>query len=284
MKKTLINPKRIVLFRFHGNPGIVKNRIKLLKRFNPTIEIYGIYGGYKKDFQKISKFLRNDMNHIYLLSGRSPKLKWLNGDLAVREWFKEIGKNIDFDIAHLIEWDLLLFDTLENIFGHIPKNALGLSALRSITDDPNWWWTTREPWKSFYHELIKRVKRKYGYNKKIMMALGAGTVYPRKFLLEYIETKIETTDYKGRSIPLCNDEIRLPLFGQILGYKLVYTGIYNFRIEKDVEHKYFNAMKEEIELKTILAELKKKNGRRVFHPYWKIFNVVDLNNILNKNL
>jgi hypothetical protein len=43
--------KRIILFRYHANPLVCVDRLELLKKNNPDIPIYGIYGGIEEEFQ-----------------------------------------------------------------------------------------------------------------------------------------------------------------------------------------------------------------------------------------
>jgi hypothetical protein len=66
--------------------------------------------------------------------------------------------------------------------------------------------------------------------------------------------------------------LRLPLFGQILGYKLYDTGFYKNWFNAK-EEKVFNCMAQDISLPAITKELSKTKGRRIFHPYRKIFKI-----------
>ena len=37
--------KAIILFRFHGDFDVVKERLKTLQYFNPDLSMYGLFGG-----------------------------------------------------------------------------------------------------------------------------------------------------------------------------------------------------------------------------------------------
>ena len=243
-------------------PEICKNRIQLLKKFNPNIKIFGLFGGKKKDFKKFKNVCR-EMENVYIISGKTKRWRWKNGDLALREWFRDYGKNLKFDMLHLIEWDLLLFDSIPNIYKKIPKNGVGLTGLMPIKEmDRIWKWVSKEPYKTQWFELLGFVRKKFGYNKEPYGCIGGGVCLPRKFMEEY--SKIKVPEF-------CNDEIRYPLFSQVFGIKLCDTGFYRKWFDNE-EHKYLNALGEKVSLSTIKKELSKLSGRRVFHPYRKIYN------------
>jgi len=248
--------KRIILFRFHKEPEICENRLIMLKRFNPGVAIFGLYGGTEKDFGKfdcLAKYLKN----IFAIENKTSEWKWKNGDLGVRMWFDAIGRNADFEMVHLIEWDLLLFDSLENIYGAIPRNGIGLTGLIELGEvESRWVWTSGKEERPEWVALLEFAKDRYGYKNRPCASLAPGYCLPRNFL----------ADYRAAEIPeLCHDELRLPLFGQIFGYKLFDTGFYRKWFD-DNEHKYFNCMNLPIGGGIIGDELRSDVGRRVFHP------------------
>ena len=56
--------KRIVLFRFHKDLNICINRLKLLHRFNPGIQIIGLWGGEASGFQEAQATLAPYLGRI----------------------------------------------------------------------------------------------------------------------------------------------------------------------------------------------------------------------------
>lgn len=277
--------KSIVLLRFHKNPLIVKNRIRLLKNFNPGIEIYGLYGGESVDFPRMKKYLRRDFHHIFRVNPKYKGYLWLNGDLALVEWYKKIGQKRSFDRLYLVEWDAVVFEPLETAFENIPVNVIGLTGLRFIKDaEKTWYWTSHQPWRDMWLELLRRVRRKYCYQGNEMAAIFPLPVFPRKFLDDYSKIKFETFTFAADKEPkiweskivptfqkgfyLSHDEIRLPLYAEILGYQMIDTGFSPKEEEEKI--RCFNANNRYIEIETIQTEVKNRNGRRVFHPYRKM--------------
>ncbi len=253
--------KRVILFRFHMNPYVCRNRLELLNKFNPGVPIFGIFGGsipsYKTKFKNLNPYLED----VFLVKEKHYYWKWLNGDLVLRKWYKKVGKKIDFDMLNIVEWDLLLFDSLNNIYKKIPKDGVGATGLVPLKNvEKKWIWTSRERYRRKWDKLLDFVKKEYNYNKEPYASLGPGTCLPREFLEKYSSAEVPE---------LCHDEIRVPLFAQILGFSLYDTGFYKKWCD-DNEKKFFNCYGKEINITIIKKELAKKSGRRVFHPYYKV--------------
>lgn len=255
--------KRIILFRFHKHPLICKNRLKILKKLNPKIPIYGLYGGDKKDFKKYEQILNKYLVNIYQIKGKSSFWKWKNSDFAIGKWYREIGKSVTFDMVYIIEWDLLLLSSINNIYRNIPVNSVGVTGLTELKNiEKKWLWTSKNPYKKERIKLLEFVKINFDYNKLSYASLGPGVCLPKNFLEKY--SSIDVPDY-------CNDELRIPLFAQIFGFKLYDTGFYKSWFDVENE-KTFNCMNKNIKTSIIEKELKNSKGVRVFHPYKKIFD------------
>lgn len=252
--------KRAVLLRFHRRLPVCRNRIGLLRLFNPSLSIFGLYGG---PAAKETSFRRGlgDIDHFYSVAGQSSEWKWRHGDLAVRQWYREAGRSLAFDVLHVVEWDLLFLDSLANIFRDVPADSLGLAGLvplRSLGD--GWSWTSREPFKSEWEKLLRYGREELGFAGEPMACIAGGAVLPRGFLEKYA----------AREVPEWgNDELRMPLFGAALGHEPVDTGFYRWNDPSLLP--YFNIEIEEIREDAIRMELARDGGRRVFHPCRRIF-------------
>lgn len=259
--------KRAVIFRFYKEPSICKNRLELLKKFNPKICIFGIFSGSIKSYEKKFRYLETHFEDVFLIKGKHHYWKWINGDLTLREWYKKVGRKTDFDMFHIIDWDLLMFDSLDNIYRRIPKNCVGLTGLIPMKPvEKEWDWVSEGIGKKEWEKLIGYVKKRHGYISEPYGSLGPGACLPRKFLEKYSQTKVPE---------LCHEEVRIPLFSQLLGFKLYDTGFYKKWFSEE-ERRYFNCRGREIKLAVIKKELAKKQGRRVFHPYYKTIRMKKL--------
>jgi hypothetical protein len=255
--------KRIVLFRFHQDQAVCRNRLELLRRHNPGTAIYGIYGGNEAFFPKVEESLGPEFSHLYCLRGKTRTWNWLHGDLAVREWHQMIGRELDFDMLHLIEWDLVLLDSLAKLYSGVPKGSVGITGLiplRLIKE--SWGWTQQSTWISQWERLLAHSGEKYRYQAEPYASLGPGPCLSKEFLDLYADHEVPA---------LCHDEVRLPLFAQNFGISLYDTNFYQGWFDAQDEI-FFNCTNREIGLETIRKELGNPVGRRAFHPFRQVLS------------
>jgi hypothetical protein len=159
--------------------------------------------------------------------------------------------------VHLIEWDLLLLEPLESLYSSVPEGAVGLTALTPISElEAEWSWLRRDKGRGQWEALLAQARGEWGYDGRPYGCIAGGACLSRAFLEAY--AAVDPPD-------LCNDEIRLPLFAQILGFPLVDTRLRGpWRGERD--HAFFHFRGHDVELSAIRSELAKPNGWRAFHP------------------
>lgn len=253
--------KRIIVFRFHKDPIICKNRIRLLRKYNPDIQIFGLFGGLEKDWGKFQKILKPYLESIYFIQEKTSYQKYTHGDLAIKLWYEKIGKALSFDMLHLIEWDLLLLESLDKIYKHIPKNGVGLTSLTLVKNiEKKWSWLSKESQRNEWCNLLRFVKDRFNYNQEPYACEFAGACLPKKFLEEYSSIEIPG---------LCHDELRTPLFSQVFNLTLYDTCLCKKWFDES-EKEFFNCDSKEINSSTITKELAKSSGRRAFHPFRKV--------------
>jgi hypothetical protein len=271
------NVKEIILVRFHKEPQIIENRLDILKYFNPDLDIYGLFGGDDRFFDWETGNIIEKTAHVYKLDMPYKGWAWVNGDLAMMQWFDNFGKSVQFDRLYLIEWDALILGSLNDIYRRVPIDAIGLTRINYLdVIKDTWHWTLRSPYKEQWQEFMKRGVAKHDYRGRQKVSLFGLPVFPRAFFEEYSNLELETITIDGIEKPLVHDEIRLPFYAEVLGYDMVDTG-FSPKKKKD-EKKYFNADNNIIKKRSILKELSIKDGRRVFHPYR---NILELDLIYN---
>ncbi len=236
----------------------------LLRRHNPGTPIYGLFGGDESLYPRVQQSLEQEFSHLYCLRDKTPIWKWLNGDLAVRDWYRMIGRDLQFDMLHVVEWDLVLLDSLEKIYREVPKGGVGITGLiplKLIKD--KWLWPRLENWwVPQWKQLLALSREKYRYTAEPYASLGPGLCLPKEFLELYAACEVPE---------LCHDEVRLPLFAQNLGFDLYDTKFYGGWFDPHDEI-FFNSTNKEIELEVINNELGNPDGKRAFHPYRDVFH------------
>ncbi|SRR6056297_19364 len=256
--------RRVGLFRYHSNPDICRNRLKLFSQLNPDIEVYGLYGGKEEDFSFYDAYLKDFLGGNYCLRDKTYIWKWKNGDLSIREWYKNYGKHKKFDVVHILEWDLVIMGKLDELYSHIPPDSLGVTGLTPLVSiEKEWFWTRDTKQKAEWKVLKEHVRKFNGFSGPYFASVAPGLSIPRSFLEQYSEMPVPD---------LCNDELRLPLYAKALDFEIYDTGFFKKWFSK-TEKQYFNCNEFAIKEKKLLKELKKKKGRRVFHPFREELNM-----------
>jgi hypothetical protein len=264
--------KRIILFRFHQDLDVCKQRLEMLQNLNSSIPIYGLCGGSRAFLASAKRQLRHLCVSIHSPPKHDAHWHWKNGDLAIRSWFKDVGFLLDFDMLHVIEWDLLLASPIADLYRHVPKGSLGLSGVQKIAEvGRRWNWTTKETKREEYLALLKHVRRHYGYTKNPLCCFAPGACIPKDFLVRYAAHRIP---------PYSNDEVRLPLYAQIFGFLIADNRLCSTQYEPE-EFALFNTDKVEVPLRAIAQELKQRNDQRAFHPCTKLLSSSVLYQMLN---
>jgi len=227
----------------------------LLRTLNPDVPIYGLFGGPRRlPGPVLRRFVGLDGLHS---SSEPARWNWQHSDLVVTAWFREAGQRLDFDVLHVVEWDLLLVAPLESLYTSVPKGAVSLTALTPISElEKEWTWLRREANRREWEALLARARSEWGYDGTPYGCLGGGSCFPRSFLEAYAAIDPPV---------LCNDELRLPLFAQILGFPLADTRLRG-PWHGEREHPLFHFRAPDIPLEAIKAELAKPDGWRAFHP------------------
>jgi len=264
--------KRIILFRYHHQFARNKELLRFMKYLNPGIEIYGMYGGPEELFENASVELYDVLAHNYLIKDKDKEWKWKNSDMAFRLWYNDFGHTISFDILHTLEWDLLYFSSLNELFKHVPENAAaftGLIQLRKI--EKKWYWTSNEQRRKEWFRLMGHLRECYYYNQDPYGMIGPGASFPRIFFEKMKDFEIPD---------ILHDEIRLPVLAQLFGVDMRDTYFFRQWFSKN-EFRFFNSNEFDVDIKDIEKELKKRCGRRAFHPYRGDLNYKNLVDLYN---
>jgi len=250
--------KEIILYRYHNHPELVRSRLKLIQRMEPDKPIYGIFGGKATDYHQACHYLKDLLEDNYLIPVSDPRWKWLHADITYKMWFREVGQYIGFDRAYILEWDLLMLEQLNNLYPNTEANKVvctGLIPLEKVSKF--WYWTNaqnRPKVESFYN----KVSRHYNQSFVRYASLGPGLCVPKAFFEGLNQLTLIEADI--------SDEIKIPVWSQIMGLKPVSNDFYK-KWFSFFSMRFFNANVANIQMKTIRREMQKQKGRRVFHPF-----------------
>lgn len=252
--------KRIVLLRFHKNPSLVQNRINLINYFNPEIEIYGLFGGNKKelpDFEKLTGF-----KHLFFLDIKDRDIKWRFSDYSILNWYTNYGKNIEFDIVHTIEYDLVILESLEKTFPYKEneKHIYITSLIELDLIKPEWNWYQNPDFPVAECKAFEALMKEKYHLKKLYGSMAPGTTVTKEYL----------DGYSKLDLPLIAfDEMRFPAIAQILGIQMRDNGfVRDWFDEESLDFRLFNSDNHEVSLDELFKAYK-SGYQRAFHPVYK---------------
>ncbi len=250
---------RIIVFRFDRNPLVCRSRIAALRARNPGVLIVGLYGGragLRRMAFRLGSRLILGLDSFYA-SPHAGIWNWKNGDLALVAWFRDAGHRLAFDVAHFVEWDLLLAESLATLYRNVPPDGVGVTCLTPVSEvGDEWPWLKREQDRAEYEQLLESVAQHVQRPTQRFASIGVGPCFPRSFLADYAEAEVPE---------LAHDELRVPLYAQVLGYQLVDTALRTSWAD-DAEDEIFNASGRAIDPARVVRELSRPDGRRAFHP------------------
>ena len=254
--------KLAVLFWFYKDVDVCEDRLKLLKEHNPDLNIFGLYGGEHAKSRLFRSRLGKYLDDFYISPYRSKGWKWINGDLMLLEWYNRRGRNLRWDSIVVVQWDMLVFTSLSNLFGKMKTGEIFLSGLRELSKsiEDRWNWTQLgSPNRRNYLNYLKYVKEEYGYRESPLCCLFILQALPREFFDRYLSVK-------NRRVGML--EYKMPIYARIFGIPFYRKDLGVCWFE-DLKTRPLNAETVEISEGYVRKELKKRDGWRIFHPYFK---------------
>ena len=67
--------KRIALLQFHRDWEVCANRVRLVRAFNPDVEIFGLFGGEEEGLAEARSALSAEVVNVYPVRGRDRRWK-----------------------------------------------------------------------------------------------------------------------------------------------------------------------------------------------------------------
>lgn len=262
--------KLAILFWFYKEPEICLNRLELIKKHNPKLKIFGLFGGKRNEAKLYKNKLGKYLDNLYVspYCSLKPKWKWLNGDLMILDWYQRRGQSLkDWDSVVITQWDALVLGNINKQFPGIKRDEVFISGSRVLDKniEKRWHWTKpggKE--RKNYLDFSRYILEKYNYKKKLLCSLFILQVFPRRFFDKWLSIE-------NKEIGML--EYKLPTYTKIFGFPLYKKnlGVWWFNNKAYEGRTPLNAREIEIKKDFIEAELNRKNGYRIFHPYFKVW-------------
>jgi hypothetical protein len=247
--------------------------LKSLRKLNPDAAIFGLYGGDPGNADEYSGALWDGLDHFYVFPGeRSARWKWENGDLMITSWFRDCGRDLDWDTIVVVRWDMLVFEPIERIFRDLNADEIFISGVRMVRDvEARWYWTSRLNGEARrrYDEFIDHLSPIAPAGFEALSSICIVLCLPRRFLERY--SFIEKPE-------LGFFEYRVPTYAKLFGIGFARlpgaeAWYPEYPEEFSGKRKYLIPIKLTIPLLEIYLEKLKPGGAVLFHPYYRPFEL-----------
>jgi hypothetical protein len=259
-----------ILFWFYKDAEVSQNRIRMLRRRNPELPIYGLYGGQPEDAARFSRALGGLLDDFWSFPrAKDSRWKWRNGDLVLSSWFTERGRQLEWDSVFLAQWDTLVCAPIRRILPPLAPGEMLVSGLRPVSEVEGWWQWMLGDAKKEYDAFRLHLAARYGAVDDPKCCQFIVMVLPRRFFEGY--SSIEEPE-------LGFLEYKVPMYAQAFGVPLVEDTCFRPWWPEEPATagakrtaSLMHAWRTPVRLPVVLFERFRPGGRRVFHPYHGIY-------------
>jgi len=257
--------KLAILFWFYKEPQVCENRLEILRKYNPSTPIYGLYGGDPSEANRYRQKLGAYLDDFYVFDQkRDANWKWFYGDLMIADWYSKRGIVLSWDTVVVVQWDMLIFGPIHKIFSMLRRDQILLSGLRPVEEvAQKWEWVSPDhpDRRERYFKFLEYVKENFNFDQDPLCCLFVVVCLSRSFLEEY--SRVD-------QLELGFLEYRVPIYAQI--FQTSFCVDHSFDpwwddIEPFRQDLALRAVSRHISRRTMLRHLLNPKGARVFHPY-----------------
>jgi hypothetical protein len=258
-----------ILFWFYCDLPVCRNRIEILRRENPGLPVFGLYGGDLQHAAQFEEALGPLLDDFWAFDrAESSKWKWLNGDLMIAAWYEARGRELEWDHVFVAQWDLLVLQPLERLLPPLEPDQLLLSAVLPVSAvEPAWVWS-RGGHEAEYRRFLTEITRQFGSVEPLSCVFVIACL-PRRLLDAYAALEDPEIGFV---------EYRLPTLASAVGLRLVEDDRFAAWRPADSgasaptrRQRFLNGSRRAVRLPTVLTELTRADGARMFHPYHGLF-------------
>ncbi len=266
-----------VLFWCYKELDLCVDRVRHLRDQNPDTKIYALFGGDLALAGDFERALGPYIDDFYAFEGEEPPgskhnqgyrggvfWKYVHGDLMIADWYKDRGVTLPWDTIVIVQWDMLVYGRIPEVFSCLEKDQVLFSGLRPIKEvEDSWAWVAEPKSRVTYLHFLDHVREEFGYDQEPMCCVAVVVCLSRAFLDRYAH--LENPQYGGLEYrmpiyaqifgtPFCTDHPFTPWWGAVESFKVTHT---------------LRARPIEILAPVVATNLMRKDGGRVFHPYWR---------------
>lgn len=261
-----------VVFWCYRDPVVCRNRLRVLRRRNPGLALYVLYGGPPAAAAAFEAALGPYADDFYVHEGdEDAEWRWRNGDLMLARWHDRRGRHLAWDSVFVVQWDMVLTAPVGDILQPLEPGDMLLSGLRPLSEVAPWWHWLKDGRDAEYDAFFARLAREHPEHADDVRwcCQFVGVVFPRPFLEAYAAVPDPELGFL---------EYKIPAYAQVFGVRLVPDETFRpWWAEEPVDvpaprwQRQLHAGMWELRLPLVLAEARRPGGRRLFHPYRHVY-------------
>lgn len=258
-----------VLFWFYKDLETCAERLRQLRRRNPGLPVYGLWGGAPEEAAAVRRAVGGLLDDLYVFPEERPALwKWQHGDRLIAAWHRDRGHALAWDSVVLVQWDMLILKPIRRAFAMLQPGQVLFSGLRPESEVAGWWaWVKGDdPAKAADLAAFRaRLARDWGYGGPLWCCLFIVVCLPRRFLDLYaaagppeegfLEYKMPTLAQVW-GIPLCTDHPYRPWWASNPATR-----------HEPLRRRLLNAVGDDPDFDVVLDEAADRAGHGIIHPW-----------------
>jgi hypothetical protein len=259
-----------ILFWCYKEPVLCQNRLRLLRKHNKGVPIYGLYGGPPGEADDFRAALGPMLDDFWAFPREEePTWKYRNGDMVLQSWYEARGQDLAWESIFVAQWDMVLVTSVADLLPPMGPDDMLLSGLRPMREVEAWWHWTRGRHGDEYRAFMDMIRARYGEVTDPQCCQFIGVVAPRRFFECYAGIERDELGFL---------EYKIPVYAQVFGIPLVADTCFRPWWAEDPAmagakrtDRLVHAWPTSVRLPVMLYEAARPGGRRVFHPYHGVF-------------
>ncbi|HEV2863947.1 MAG TPA: glycosyltransferase family 4 protein [Pyrinomonadaceae bacterium] len=198
-------PDMAVLFWFYKDPPVVADRLEGIRRLNPGVRVFGLYGGEHASVGQFGDAVEL-LDDLWLHPEVPAEWAWRNGDLMLGRWYSERGRRLDWQQVFVHQWDLLTAVPARD-FATSGQREILLPGVRPLDEvAAHWVWV--QPWSDYYGEFQSFRAHPLVAGRRMLASVFILATLTRDFLADYAEAAPAVPGFIEYRLPTLADVFR----------------------------------------------------------------------------
>jgi hypothetical protein len=200
-----------MLFWHYKDVDLCANRLRHLRKENPGVPVFGLYGGAREETAVFRRGLEPYLDDFYAFPDDRPEgWKWRHGDLLISRWYRDRGAALGWDTVFVVQWDMAVLKPLPALFPTLGQDEVLLSGIRPISEVESWWFWTQGDKATEFHAFCELVRKRHP-GQRILACQFVVVCLSRAFLDFYSAMPDDEPGFLEYRVPTLADAFGIPI-------------------------------------------------------------------------